>query len=100
MPRIKVAGSNRIKPAKKNVASGSKSSRNELANKKIAEGGIKEKRPHRFRPGTVALREIKRYQKQTTYIVPRASFQRYLRSLTDDMDCRPWRFQYKALICI
>ena len=69
MPRAKVVGK------KRNTTS--KSSQNTMqstskANKKSApaEGGMKTKR--RFRPGTVALREIKRYQKQTTNILPRA----------------------------
>ena len=45
------------------------------ANKKTAPaaGGIKEHK-HRFRPGTVALREIKKYQKSTKMMLPRAPF--------------------------
>ena len=30
---------------------------------------------HRYRPGTVALREIRRYQKSTKLIIPRTTFQ-------------------------
>ena len=33
-----------------------------------------EKRKIRFKPGTVALREIKRYQKSTDMLLPRAPF--------------------------
>ena len=46
-----------------NVATGSKASKNQVAKKKSApaEGGVKDRKPHRYRPGTVALREIKRY---------------------------------------
>ena len=36
-----------------------------------AEGGIKKRR---FRPGTVALREINRYQKTVDNLIPRAPF--------------------------
>jgi len=36
----------------------------------IATGGVK--RAHRWKPGTVALREIKRYQKSTDTLIPRA----------------------------
>ena len=39
--------------------------------KKVADG---DKRKIRFKPGTVALREIKRYQKTTNMMLPRASF--------------------------
>ena len=30
-----------------------------------AKGGVKERKKHRWRPGTVALRMIRRYQKST-----------------------------------
>ena len=35
---------------------------------------------HRYRPGTVALREIRRYQRSVDLLIPRASFQREVRS--------------------
>ena len=35
-------------------------------------GGIK--KPHRFRPGTVALREIRRYQKSTELLIRKRPF--------------------------
>lgn len=34
------------------------------------------RKPHRFRPGTVALMEIRRYQKTTDPVIPRKSFYR------------------------
>ena len=37
-------------------------------------GGIK--KAHRFRPGTVALREIRRYQKSTELLIRKLPFQR------------------------
>ena len=37
-------------------------------------GGIK--KPHRYRPGTVALREIRRYQKSTKLLIRKLPFQR------------------------
>ena len=39
-----------------------------------ATGGVK--KPHRFRPGTVALREIRRYQKSTELLIRKAPFSR------------------------
>ena len=50
---------------------------NVLSNKKTApaEGGIKNgEKKRRFKPGTVALREIKKYQKSTDMLIPRAPF--------------------------
>lgn len=42
-----------------------------------ATGGVK--KPHRYRPGTVALREIRRYQKSTDLLIPKLSFGRVMR---------------------
>ena len=39
------------------------------------------KKPHRYRPGTVALREIRRYQKSTELLVRKAPFQRLVREI-------------------
>jgi histone H3 len=69
-----------------------------------AKGGIKNKssqegRKNRFRPGTVALREIKRYQKTTAMLLPRAPFQRLVRSLCSGID-HDLRFQAQALIAL
>ena len=36
-------------------------------------------RPHRYRPGTVALREIRRYQKSTELLIRALPFQRLVR---------------------
>ena len=36
--------------------------------------------PHRWRSGTVALREIKKYQKSVELLIPRAPFARLVRT--------------------
>lgn len=55
------------------------------------------KKPHRFRPGTVALREIRRYQKSTELLIPKLPFSRLVREIAqlhkDDL-----RFQASALL--
>tara|TARA_B110000285_G_C14824257_1_gene467938 strand:- start:375 stop:650 length:276 start_codon:yes stop_codon:yes gene_type:complete len=89
-------------PKQKNTAAkiSSKSKTIKPTNKKVApaKGGMKatasqqEKKKIRFRPGTVALREIKRYQKSTALLLPRASFQRVVRSVCADID-NDLRFQ-------
>ena len=38
----------------------------------------------RYRPGTVALREIRHYQKTVGFIIPRAAFRRYVREIGQD----------------
>ena len=45
-----------------------------------------EKKKRRFRPGTVALREIKRYQKRVEMLIPRAPFQRLVRHISNSID--------------
>jgi histone H3 len=42
-------------------------------------GGVK--KPHRWRPGTVALREICKYQKNTDLLMRKAPFQRLVREI-------------------
>jgi histone H3 len=44
-----------------------------------ATGGVK--KPHRSRPGTVALREIRRYQKSTELLLRKLPFQRLVREI-------------------
>ena len=48
-----------------------------------ATGGVK--KPHRFRPGTVALREIRKYQKSTELMFRKLPFQRLVREITQDI---------------
>ena len=42
-------------------------------------GGVK--KPHRYRPGTVALREIRKYQKSTELLIRKLPFQRLVREI-------------------
>ena len=44
-----------------------------------ATGGVK--KPHRYRPGTVALREIRKYQKSTERLIRKLPFQRLVREI-------------------
>ena len=46
------------------------------------EGGIK--KPHCYRPGTVALREIRRYQKSTDLLLRKGPFGKLVREMTQD----------------
>lgn len=51
------------------------------------------KKPHRFRPGTVALREIRRYQKSTELLIRKLPFQRLVREIAQDFKVRCCGFQ-------
>ena len=57
-------------------------------------GGVK--KPHRYRPGTVALREIRRYQKSTELLIRRLPFQRLVREIAQDFKT-DLRFQSAAI---
>ena len=46
------------------------------------------KKPHRYRPGTVALCEICRFQKSTELLIRRLPFQRLVREIAQDMKGR------------
>jgi len=69
-------------------SSGGKAPRKQLATKAArksmvgAAGGVK--KPHRYRPGTVALREIRRYQKSTELLIRQLPFQRLVREVAQD----------------
>jgi histone H3 len=57
-------------------------------------GGVK--KPHRYRPGTVALREIRRYQKSTELLIRKLPFQRLVREIAQDFKT-DLRFQSSAI---
>ena len=56
-------------------------------------------KPHRFRPGTVALREIRRYQKSTELLIRKLPFQQLVREITQDFKT-DLRFQGAALMAL
>jgi len=65
-------------------SAGGKAPRKQLATKSARKtapptGGVK--KPHRYRPGTIALREIRRYQKSTDLLIRKLPFQRLVREI-------------------
>jgi len=60
-------------------------------------GGLK--KPHRFRPGTVALREIRKYQKSTDLLIRKIPFQRLVREIAQDFKT-DLRFQSSAVLAL
>ena len=80
-------------------STGGKAPRKQLATKAArksapATGGVK--KPHRFRPGTVALREIRRYQKSTELLLRKLPFQRIVREIAGEHQS-DLRFQASAI---
>uniref|UniRef100_A0A8D0NXY2 Core Histone H2A/H2B/H3 domain-containing protein n=1 Tax=Sus scrofa TaxID=9823 RepID=A0A8D0NXY2_PIG len=77
-------------------STGGKAPRKQLATKAArksapATGGVK--KPHRYRPGTVALREIRRYQKSTELLI------RKVREIAQDFKT-DLRFQSSAVMAL
>jgi histone H3 len=85
-------------------STGGKAPRKQLATKAArksvpATGGVK--KPHRYRPGTVALREIRKYQKSTELLIKKLPFQRLVREIAQDFSSdRDLRFQSTAILAL
>lgn len=89
----------RTKQTARNSAGG-KAPRKQLATKSARKAAPKQggvKKPHRYRPGTVALREIRRYQKSTDLLIRKLPFQRLVREIGIDFK-KDGRFQASALL--
>jgi histone H3 len=86
-------------------STGGKAPRNQLSGKgrksanrgTPAVGGVK--KPHRYRPGTVALREIRKYQKSTDLLIRKVPFARLVREIAQDFKT-DLRFQLHAMLAL
>jgi len=83
-------------------SNGGKAPRKQLATKAArkslpANGGVK--KPHRWRPGTLALKEIRRYQKSTELLIRKLPFQRLVREIAQDFKS-DLRFQSSGILAL
>ena len=85
-------------------STGGKAPRKQLASKAARKsakqpstGGLK--KPHRYKPGTVALREIRKYQKSTELLIRKLPFQRLVREIAQDYKS-DLRFQSNAVLAL
>jgi histone H3 len=81
---------------------GGKAPRKQLATKaarELAPRSAGVQRPHRYRPGALALREIRRYQKSTKLVLPKLNFQRLVREIAQDYK-KDLRFQSSAIMAL
>jgi histone H3/H4 len=66
------------------------------------------RKPHRFRPGTVALRAIRQYQRSTDLLIRKIPFQRLVQEVMREMvaatreeeERQEYRFQSTALLAL
>lgn len=83
-------------------STGGKAPRKPIAMKSVrksapATGGVK--KPHRYRPGTVALREIRRYQKSCELLIRKLPFQRLVREIAQTFH-EDLRFQSSSVMAL
>lgn len=61
------------------------------------------RKPHRYRPGTVALREIRRFQKSSELLIRKAPFARLVREIAEEFGAQTnkvYRFQSTAVLAL
>lgn len=87
----------RTKQTARKSVGGNAASRQHVASQAARAAGVK--RTHRFRPGTVALKEIRRYQKSTALLIRKLPFQRLVREVAQDYQTNI-RFQAAAVAAL
>ena len=82
-------------------SSGGKAPRKQVPGKGERQGGVPvvNVKKRRFRPGTVALREIRRYQRSTDLLLRKLPFQRLVREIATDFK-HDLKFQKTAIIAL
>ena len=83
--------------ARKNATKALNAQRQNLGNPRRGGGYLK--KPMRWRPGTVALREIRRYQKTTELLIRKLPFNRLVREIAQDFRTE-LRFQPQAIAAL
>ena len=86
-----------VKHARKGFPIAGKAPRKAAKKSPPVTGGVK--KPHRYRPGTVALREIRKYQKSTDLLIRKLPFQRLVREIAQDFKT-DLRFQQTAIMAL
>lgn len=61
---------------------------------------IRQRKPHRFRPGTVALREIRHYQKTVHFLIHPLPFARLVREVAAQFSDTVSRWTAEALVAL
>ena len=56
-------------------------------------------KPHRYRAGTVALKDIRHFQKTSALLIRKLPFQRLVREIAQDFKT-DLRFQSAAILCL
>lgn len=93
----------RTKTTARKSSAGLKKPRKQLENKTAKKSATPIvqpiKKPHRFRPGTVAARDIRKYQKSTELLMRKLPFQRLIKSIAHEIKSDS-RFQSSAVLAL
>ena len=92
----------RTKQTARKQTSGGKAPRKSISNKAARKSAPVEmgiKKPHRYRPGTVALREIRKFQKSTDLLIRKLPFQRVVREIAGEFKS-DLRFHSQAVLAL
>lgn len=89
----------RTKQAAKRRSYGGKAPRKHLAAKTARKNVGDFKKKHKYKPGTVALREIRKYQKSTDLLIRKLPFQRLVREIAQEYKS-DLRFQSNAIMAL
>lgn len=84
-------------------STGGKAPRKQLATKaarKSAPACRGVKKPHHYRPGTVALREIRRYQKSSDLLIRKTPYQRLVKEVMQEQADKDLRVQATVLLAL
>ena len=76
-----------------------KSLSSKAARKSVTGTVAASKKPRRFKPGVVALREIRRYQKSTELLIRKLPFQRLVKEIASEFKAE-LRFQSSAVLAL
>ena len=121
-PKPSTSAQSRLKPSARSVREAQEELKRVLAKKREEEckkaaarlakkngqqapkGGVKKR--YRYRPGTVALKQIRQYQKSTELLIRKLPFQRLVREIAGDSEiiisplCGKVRFQSAAIMAL
>ena len=92
------------KKAAEHAAQAAEAGKAKKSGMKAPKGGVKKR--YRYRPGTVALKQIRQYQKSTELLIRKLPFQRLVREIACDQDvitsplCGKVRFQSAAIMAL
>jgi histone H3 len=94
-PSIPIKRRTQAKPQKQKTRMSMANEATKQSTLTSVEKGTGSKKPRRFRPGTVALREIRRYQRGTELLLRKLPFQRLVREISQEFKS-DIRWQSKA----